>query len=139
LVLALDDLVSAPSEAYARITRFLGIENTGIVKFEQANSFRRHRNRIPARIGRYMLVHSWAKWLRLRVKPILNSQGIHPLAMLNAANTRPATKPTLSIEDQIELHAFFDEDVSLLEELLKRDFSHWRLRPDLKTYGFGSI
>lgn len=139
LVLTLDDLILAPSETYARVTRFLGVENPGYLRFEQANSFRQHRIRFPARIGRYMLVHSWARRMRLRVKPLLNSWGIHPLAWMNAANTRRVAKPTLSAEDRLELHTAFDEEISILENLLERDLSNWKLSSQAKYYGLRAI
>ena len=134
LVLALDDLIFAPTETHSKVTGFLGIENSGFAKFEQANSFRQQRNRISARIGRFILTHSWAKQMRLQAKPFLNSRGIHPLAWLNAANTRPVAKPRLSPKDEAELRAVFDEDISILEDLLERDLSNWKLAPSPRTH-----
>ncbi len=81
-----------------------------------------------------MLMHPWAKQTRLRIKPFLNSRGIHPLAWMNAASIRPVAKPRLSWEDRAELQAYFDEDISILEGLLERDLSSWKLPPHEQPY-----
>ncbi len=127
LVVVWDDLNRAPAAVYRRILRFLGVEDTGAVDFRRENGYAAHRSRFVALLARSIYTHESLKRFRLQVKPLLNGLGIYPLRWAVNYSLQRAVKPALPAAFLSDLRAEFRSDVLLLEQLIGRDLSDWRV------------
>ena len=122
-VIVFDDLCADPRAAYESVLRFLGLPDDGRSEFPVLNG-RKYR--------------SWPQLARLAKNPPPPLDRLKQAVKqawpgraraigrrLSAANTRPAPQAQLSGRLRREMVDAFQDDVTLLSELLGRDFRHW--------------
>jgi len=118
LVIVFDELQQAPRETYARIVRFLGVDDEGTRDFVRENVFARPKSALIARFVRFAFLSAGVKRVRIMLKPFLNGLGIRPMGWLIRHNLRNVAKPPLTAQFRRELETVFAPDVLLLERLL---------------------
>jgi hypothetical protein len=122
LVLVLDDLASNPQREYQKVLHFLGItENTFTPQFIVHNQRKAVRWIFVSYIMRYFSQIRRS----LGFKKTLNLY----VQLQSKINRAKPDKFILSPELEIELRAYFEDDIHLLERLLGRDFSGWLSLP----------
>ena len=127
LVLLHQDMSARPRETYQHLVRFLGIADQGLREFPRENSFSKFDSMLVAKLVRSTVANSLVRNFRAKVKGPLNDRGLHPLGWLIKRYTKPVSKPALPQEFRQRLIAEFSDDVGLIEELLGRDLSDWRM------------
>ncbi len=126
LILVHDDIEQKPREAYKRIMDFLGIADDQRAEFLRENPYARPRSMLRSRVARAAQNHPLLKRVRLEIKPFLNRHGVYLIERLFQSNLVEVRKPQLSAQFRQELRLEFSADVSIVENLLGRDLSHWR-------------
>lgn len=118
LPLLLDDLKQDPGREYRRVLDFLGVEDDGRQEFPVINGAKQER--IPGVShcirAAYALKRKCGSW----------NKGFGIVSRINALNTRFRPRPKLPPDLRSEILAWFAHDITLLEELLDRDLSHWQ-------------
>lgn len=118
-VVLLDDVKLDARKAYLKVLSFLGVDDDGRTDFAVKN---------PAKARKSMLLRRAVQVLG----GLKRSLGIkHRFGLLNAIDKRNIqyrARAPLSEEMRADLHDFFREDVALLERLLCRNLTHWRVR-----------
>jgi len=126
LVLVLDDVKENPRREYLRVLEFLDVPDDGRQEFPVFNPAREWRS---PRIGR--AIRALARFVAKskHVQGWLPKRSLGIVRRLQAWNTRYRPRPPLPEDLRLELEACFADDVRRLEELLGREFPHWRSGP----------
>jgi len=118
LVIVMDDLRSNPGAEFARVLEFLDLPAWAPPTFEVANAAKARRSRILR----------WAVLEAARIKRSLGmTASLGVLKSMNKWNVRPKSRQPLDSGMHDRLMGYFEQDIALLERLLDRDFSHWRI------------
>lgn len=122
LVLVLDDVRENPRREYLKALDFLGVPDDGRTSFPVYNTAKERRwpwlHRLLLAIGR---MNEFTK--RSLGVPIVWGTGI--LKRIDKLNLRYRTRPPMPLQIRAELVEYFQSDIFLLSQLLKRDFSDW--------------
>jgi len=110
---------------YKQLLDFLNVSDDGRRGFIRENDFSRPKSRVIALLARSIQVNPILKKIRVRIKPILNRNGIHIIERTLQRNLVPAPRPQLASAFRQKLCEEFRADVSLLSTLLKRDLRYW--------------
>lgn len=127
LILVYDDIERQPRETYKRIIDFLGVADDQKLGFLRENEYSRHRSLLRARVARSVQTHPLLKRVRLRLKPFLNRHGVYLVERVFQSNLIAAPRAQLSEKFRQELRTEFSADVKIIESLVGRDLSHWRI------------
>ena len=122
LILVLDDVKTTPRDEYLRVLNFLGVYDDGRELFPALNAAKVWRpvwfGELVKNLKRRIYVAKYKKkWLPKRslgIIPYLQKIGTH------SHNRNPLPENVRQV-----LEAYYEEDIHLLENLLKRDFSKW--------------
>lgn len=115
-VVILDDVRIDAWGQYRRILEFLGLEDDNRTHFPVVNAGKDIRSPAMSRLLR--VVSDFKKRLGFK-----KSWGV--AAVWRSANMTGVLRPDVRSDLKLELRAYFEEDIELLESLLKRDFSSW--------------
>lgn len=129
LVLVLDDVRQNPRQEYLKVLTFLQVPDDGKEDFPVHNPAREWRSR---RIGRVIRALAKTVAFSKHVRGWLPRRSFGIVDRLITWNTRYRPRPPLPPDLRAELAAFFADDVRKLEELLGRDFPHWRSAQELE-------
>jgi hypothetical protein len=120
-----DEFASNPRRIYLDLLEFLGVPDDGRMDFPKVNEatqFKSERLAVLQRHVRRRLYPLWEVFKRLT--------GVRSLGIMRIAdryNTKPQSRAPLRPEFRRELAEFFSEEIALLEDLLGRDLSVWRV------------
>lgn len=129
LVLVLDDVRQNPRQEYLKVLAFLRVPDDGRQSFPIHNPAREwHSTRLGRVIRALSRAVVWSKYAHR----LLPRRSLGFVRRLEAWNTRYRPRPPLPPDLRAELAAFFADDVRKLEELLGRDFPHWRSAQELE-------
>ena len=128
LVLLHQDMLARPRETYQHLVRFLGIADQGLQEFPRENSFAKFDSVYIAKLIQIAVGNPIMRTFRAKFKASLNDHGIHPVGWLVKHYRKPIPKPVLTPEFRQNLIAEFSDDIGLIEELLGRDLSDWRMK-----------
>jgi hypothetical protein len=126
LVISLDSMSRDPSGTNKAISDFLSIAHLSVAEIARENAYARHRVRSLAWLLRGFSTQGTMRTVRYRLKPHLNRFGLRPLSWAYEFSLKKIPKPKLSDQFREELREQFSNDVTLLEQLLGWDLSHWR-------------
>lgn len=124
-VIVFDDFVADTRRIYREVLDFLGVPDDGREDFPKVNERKEIKNPRLYRLGHRPpsalmgAVHA--------VKSLLGVERLNILPRLRAWTLRPARPNPVSPAMRGVLKAEFAEEIMLLEKLLDRDFSHWRV------------
>ena len=127
LVISMEQLDKNAIVIHQEIASFLGVEDIGMADFGRENVYARHRITTLAWLLRSFSTEEVLRRFRFGLKPHLNKLGIRPLSWAYKLSLQSTSKPTLSDGFREELREEFRGEVTLLEELLTWDLSHWRM------------
>lgn len=122
LVLIFDDMVGNTPETYARVLRFLGVDNTFRPDFSVHNP-----NKV-ARSKRLMyLRQNYPEWARRLGAALLPAKKARNALMgtFTRLLTKETKRPPMPTETRRKLESEFRPEVERLSELLGRDLTHW--------------
>lgn len=120
-IIIYDDFKVDTRATYQSLLNFLTLPDDGRANFARIN--KRKKLRSPALQKALRGMYYALKPL----KPIVNALGLRPFSKLSQLNQASATTNTsMSPAFKQKLLQEFSEDITLLEDLLGQDFSHWR-------------
>lgn len=112
-LIILDDMKKSPASEYRKVLRFLGVNDDHRSDFPVLNSFKTERSKILKRI--------------LRVASEMKKQlGVYRSFGIYKLNQRKLEKEPLREDLKRELIDYFDDEISLIEDITERDFSEWK-------------
>ena len=119
-IILFEDFALNPKKVYQDVLDFLNLPDDGRKEFPRINE----RRIIKHFTGHRLLTTLWRFWLPLR-RIIAGGKGFGLLSyIINKWNSAPADK---KIDPEIygRIVSFYKEEILILEELLKRNLSHW--------------
>lgn len=123
-IILYDDFKKDTVKIYKEVCEFLSVPNHGREKFPQVNARKSHINSGLARFTQRppeFLVKSLEKG-----KKILRIERLGVMKRLQGINAQKNVQKKLSQNFLCELYSFFEEDISLLEELANKNLTSWK-------------
>ncbi len=123
-VILLDDFSRDTRAVYEGTLKFLNLPSDGRSEFPLVNGSKAPRSLLLSRISA-----SYPRWLYNGVREFKHLTGLNhiQLNVIAKLNSKPAPKTPLSSPFRQRLQTEFEPEIQLLERLLDRDLSHWRL------------
>lgn len=123
--IVLDDMQADPLRVFNEITDYLDLPRFSEINFRVVNANRTHASKLLATLTERPGNLPWLRVLRKIKKAVgLNHLGFR--RALARFNTRTLPRAALAPEFRKELVEYFASEVTALEQLTGRDFSHWR-------------
>jgi len=120
-VILMDDFKKDVGKEYMKVLNFLDLPNDNRSEFPVINPNKVHRSKKIVSIKKTKFAKT--------VRQIKNSLGFENLALmekLHQWNTVEKKREPLELEFRNELVEIFTPEVEILENILKRDLSHWK-------------
>jgi hypothetical protein len=127
-VILFDDLKTSATRVYRDTLRFLDLPDDGRTDFPVRNAFQQPR------VG---LMRDSVMWLAAARNRLPIRKGLGIMRGLTQLTSRPGARAPLPTDFHRELADYFRSDVSLLGELLGRDFSRWLVVPAGESVAHG--
>jgi hypothetical protein len=112
LTITLDDLAATPATVYTSVLDFLGLADDGRENFPVLNEARAPRSRL------YHELLVWGAYMKRRL-------GVTKTFGMFGLNERRRERTSQPAAFREHLCSFFENDVKILSQVLKRDLSHW--------------
>ncbi len=122
-VILFEDFANNTRLTYESVLHFLGVPSDSRKEFPKDNVAMKSRNALLTRMLRSSVVHSTSLVLKKRLR------GRAYRWARTAKHTlmfRKAARPSLDADFEKTVHKSFVPQIEMLEELLKRDLSHWK-------------
>ena len=127
LVVFLEDIVDHPEKTWFSICRFCEIPEISLSGYENANPASRRRFKTLGKLMKHILYFRKKHDIRIPGErfglPELLRKAAH---RIDAANRTTRKKQAISPEFHKKLLETFDQDITLLEHLTRRNLSHWK-------------
>lgn len=122
-IILFDDLKLDTQKVYSSLLDFLGLENDGRNNFQVQASAAQYRSKI---ITHLLSSKGMTGSIKRNLKNLFGIEHSSVIKKIHKANKSTGNIQPLNDQMRRELSSYFDDEISLIENILRRNLSHWR-------------